>query len=135
VAVSEGEQMLTVTEYGYGKRTNYDEFSAHGRGTGGQIAYGTNERTGELVDVVSVNDRSELMIVTSQGQSIKLQAGAIPVQSRSAMGVRVVDIDKPDYVVGLDRTAEAEESDADGGAQDADTLGDADDAPGDDSEE
>jgi DNA gyrase subunit A len=105
VVVTEGEQMLTVTEYGYGKRTPYDEFSAHGRGTGGQIAYGVNDRTGELVDILSVNDESEVMIITSQGQTIKLSAAVIPSQSRSATGVRVVDIKKPDYVVGLDRTA------------------------------
>ncbi len=106
VVVREGEQMLTVSEYGYGKRTRFDEFSPHGRGTGGQIAYGTNERTGELVDLLSVQDESELMIITSQGQTIKLSARAIPIQSRSATGVRVVDINRPDYVVGVDRTAD-----------------------------
>ncbi|HKJ84685.1 MAG TPA: DNA topoisomerase (ATP-hydrolyzing) subunit A [Spirochaetia bacterium] len=117
VAVARDEQMMTVTEYGYGKRTNYDEFTPHGRGTGGQIAYGTNERTGELVDVLSVDEQSEMMIITSQGQTIKLDAGAIPVQSRSAMGVRVVDIAQPDYVVGVDRTANSEEEAADAAAE------------------
>ena len=129
VVVADGEQMLTVTEYGYGKRTDYDEFSPHGRGTGGQIAYGTNERTGELVDVVSVQPASQLMIVTSQGQTIKLQAGVIPIQSRSAMGVRVVNIGQPDFVVGLDRTAEGDEI----GEQAGEPLGgDAEPTPGED---
>ncbi|MFW5880314.1 MAG: DNA topoisomerase (ATP-hydrolyzing) subunit A [Spirochaetota bacterium] len=109
VVVNEEEQMLTVTEYGYGKRTRFDEFTPHGRGTGGQVAYGTNERSGELVGVVSVSDESELMIITSQGQTIKLSASMISMQSRSATGVRVVDISKPDYVVGLDRTADSDE--------------------------
>ncbi len=106
IVVSEGEQMFTVTEFGYGKRTRFEEFTPHGRGTGGQIAYGMSARSGELVDVLSVDDKSELMIITSQGQTIKLAAGAIPVQSRSAGGVRVVDIGRPDYVVGVDRTTD-----------------------------
>ncbi len=118
VVVSEEEQMLTVSEFGYGKRTQYSEFSPHGRGTRGQIAYGVNEKTGELVDLLNVHDEAELIIITSQGQTIKLAAGAIPVQSRSATGVKVVDIDRPDYVVGVDRSAneedEAEPSDDSG---------------------
>ncbi len=115
VVVAPDEQMLTVTEYGYGKRTRYDEFSPHGRGTGGQIAYGVNERTGELVDVLSVSDDAEVMIITSQGQTIKIAAGTITIQGRSAAGVRVVDIQKPDFVVGVDAAAnEDPEEDEDG---------------------
>ena len=109
VVVSGDEQMFLVTEYGYGKRTGFDEFTPHGRGTGGQIAYGVNQRSGEVVDVLGVRDDSQVIIVTSQGQTIKLNAGAISTQSRGATGVRVVDIDRPDFVVGIDRTAEEDE--------------------------
>ncbi|MFW5776053.1 MAG: DNA topoisomerase (ATP-hydrolyzing) subunit A [Spirochaetota bacterium] len=131
VVVNEVEQMLTVTEYGYGKRTRFDEFTPHGRGTGGQVAYGTNERSGELVGVVSVSDESELMIITSQGQTIKLSASMISMQSRSATGVRVVDISKPDYVVGLDRTADSDEDEDErelnaGVVRETDDVGEAD---------
>lgn len=111
VVVTDEEQMLTVSEYGYGKRTEYSEFTAHGRGTRGQIAYGVNAKTGEIVDLLSVHGDAELIIITSQGQTIKLAAGAIPIQSRSATGVKVVDIDQPDYVVGVDRTAGEDEDD------------------------
>jgi DNA gyrase subunit A len=111
VVVTESEEMFTVTEYGYGKRTRYEEFSPHGRGTGGQIAYGVNERTGEVVDVLSVSDDAEVMIITSQGQTIKLAAATITTQGRSASGVRVVDIKKPDFVVGIDRTANEDPDD------------------------
>ena len=52
------------------------------------------------------------MIITSQGQTIKLSAGMIPIQSRSATGVRVVDIGRPDFVVGVDRTADDDEEEA-----------------------
>jgi DNA gyrase subunit A len=101
----EGEDMLTITEYGYGKRPAYSDFNPHGRGTGGQIAYGTNERSGELVAVLSVAPDAEIIVMTSQGQTIKMSVEGIAIQSRTATGVRVVDIDKPDYVVGVDRSA------------------------------
>ena len=110
VVVTEGEEMFVVTEYGYGKRTRYDEFTPHGRGTGGQIAYGVSTKSGEIVGVASVHDKSVIMIITSQGQSIKLNAGAIPVQSRSATGVRVVNINRPDFVVGVGSAAGEDDS-------------------------
>jgi DNA gyrase subunit A len=47
--------------------------------------------------------------MTSQGQTIKMDVSGIATQSRSAMGVRVVDINKPDFVVGVDRSANEDE--------------------------
>ena len=45
---------------------------AHGRGTKGQIAYGVNEKTGELVSVLSVPEGGQIVVITSQGQTIKM---------------------------------------------------------------
>ena len=109
MALTEGEDMLIVTEFGYGKRTRYDEFHAHGRGTQGQIAYGTSEKTGELVSVLSVPDDGQIVAITSQGQTIKMDVSGIATQSRSATGVHVVDIDRPDFVVGVGRNANEDE--------------------------
>ena len=67
-----------------------------------------NERTGEVVDVLSVSDDAEVMIITSQGQTIKLFANGITTQGRAATGVKVVDIQQPDFVVGIDRAASDE---------------------------
>ena len=113
MALAEGEDMMLVTEYGYGKRSPYAEFNAHGRGTRGQIAYGTNERTGEVVAVLSVAEDAQVVIITSQGQTIKMEVSGISSQSRTAMGVRVVDINQPDFVVGVDRSAADEDDDED----------------------
>ncbi|TVR55503.1 MAG: DNA topoisomerase (ATP-hydrolyzing) subunit A [Spirochaetaceae bacterium] len=108
VAIQEGEKMLLVTEYGYGKRTGYDEFTPHGRGTRGQKAYETNEKTGEVVTILPVNGDDEIVAITSQGNTLKLKIEDISIQSRGAMGVRVLNIDRPDFVVGIGR-AEKEE--------------------------
>jgi DNA gyrase subunit A len=103
VTVRPDERMLLLTEYGYGKRTDYDEFTQHNRGTKGQIAYSASDRTGEVVGVLSVAEGDEAMIITSQGQTIKIRIQDVSIQSRATMGVRVVDINRPDFVVGVAR--------------------------------
>jgi DNA gyrase subunit A len=97
------EKMLILSEYGYGKRVDFTEFSSHGRGTGGQKIYTVTEKAGELIGCVNVLDNEEIMCITSQGKSIKLKVDSIRVMGRSAQGVRILSIDKPDFVIGVDR--------------------------------
>ncbi|MDR1636593.1 MAG: DNA topoisomerase (ATP-hydrolyzing) subunit A, partial [Treponema sp.] len=84
------EKMLILSEYGYGKRVDFTEFSSHGRGTGGQRIYTVTEKTGEIVGCVNVQDKEEIMCITSQGKSIKLKVSDIRVMGRSAQGVRIL---------------------------------------------
>ncbi|MDR0402586.1 MAG: DNA topoisomerase (ATP-hydrolyzing) subunit A [Treponema sp.] len=104
------ERMLILSEYGYGKRVEFSEFSSHGRGTGGQKIYTVTEKTGEIVGAVSVLDNEEIMCITSQGKSIKLKVSGISVMGRSARGVRILTIDRPDFVIGLDKIVQEEEA-------------------------
>jgi DNA gyrase subunit A len=97
------ETMLLLSEYGFGKRVDFGEFSSHGRGTRGQRIYTVTDKTGELVGCVNVLDNEEIMCITSQGKSIKLKVASIRVMGRSAQGVRILSIDKPDFVIGVDR--------------------------------
>jgi DNA gyrase subunit A len=97
------EKMLILSEYGYGKRVDFDEFSAHNRGTGGQKIYTVGEKTGEIIGCVNVQDDEEIMCITSQGKSIRLTVEGIRVMGRSAQGVRILSIDRPDFVIGVDR--------------------------------
>lgn len=97
--------MLLVTENGYGKHTEFANFSLHGRGTRGQICYKVSEKTGELAGALSVHRRDTLVCITSQGNTIKFRLKEIPVMGKSAMGVKIVNIEKPDLVVGIARVA------------------------------
>ncbi|MFP4330174.1 MAG: DNA topoisomerase (ATP-hydrolyzing) subunit A [Spirochaetaceae bacterium] len=113
VSTRDAEQMFLLTEFGFGKRTDFDQFTPHGRGTTGQIAYAFNEdnaeRTGEVIGLLAVNEDDELVAITSQGATVRLKAGDISVQGRPARGVRVFNIDKPDYVVSVTRAAKDDE--------------------------
>jgi len=108
------EKMLIISEYGYGKRVDFSEFSSHGRGTGGQKIYTVSDKTGEIVGCVSVFDDDDIMCITSQGKSIKMKVDDVRVMGRSAQGVRLLSIDKPDFVIGLDRIVKEDEAAAGG---------------------
>jgi DNA gyrase subunit A len=97
------EKMLILSEYGYGKRVDFTEFSSHGRGTGGQKIYTVTDKTGEIVGCVNVLQDEDIMCITSQGKSIKLKVASIRIMGRSAQGVRILNIEKPDFVTGVDR--------------------------------
>jgi DNA gyrase subunit A len=114
--VDETEKMLILSEYGYGKRVDFSEFSSHGRGTGGQKIYTVTDKTGEIIGCVSVLENDDIMCITSQGKSIKLKVSEIRVMGRSAQGVRLLSIDKPDFVIGLDRIIKEDGSERDGSA-------------------
>ena len=108
--VVKGEQMLLLSEFGFGKRIEYDNFSPHGRGTRGQICYKVTEKTGEVVGVLSVSDRDDLVCITSQGNALKLRLAEVSTLGKMAMGVRIVNITKPDVVVGVARVVKEEQA-------------------------
>ncbi|MDR1220289.1 MAG: DNA topoisomerase (ATP-hydrolyzing) subunit A [Treponema sp.] len=107
--VEESETMLLLSEYGYGKRIEFSEFSQHGRGTGGQKIYTVAEKTGDLVGCVNALENDEIMCITTQGKSIKITVDSVRVMGRTAQGVRILNIEKPDFVVGVDRIAQENE--------------------------
>jgi DNA gyrase subunit A len=103
-------RMFLISENGYGKRSEYDQFQQHGRGTGGQIAYKTDEKTGELVGVLSLKEQDDIVAISSKGNTIKLTAESIPVQGKTAKGVILVHIERPDQLVGVARVIKEEEN-------------------------
>jgi len=104
------EKMLLLSEYGYGKRVDFKEFTSHGRGTGGQKIYTVSEKTGDIIGCVNVLENEDIMCITSQGKSIKLKVSEVRVMGRSAQGVKIFSIDKPDFVIGVDRIVKEDEA-------------------------
>jgi len=84
--------LLVVTENGYGKRTAFDEYRRQSRGGKGIITIKTNDRNGAVVAVKEVVDGDELMIVTRQGQLIRMPVKGISVMGRNTQGVRLVNL-------------------------------------------
>ncbi len=101
LSINEDDKILIITEYGYGKRIDYQLFQPHGTRTRGQIAYKTNEKTGEIIGVLPVNETDELMCISSLGSTIKIAVSDISLQGKTASGVRVLNIVKPDFLISM----------------------------------
>lgn len=104
-----GGKLLVMSENGYGKRVDFSEFSPHGRGTGGQKVYTITEKTGEVVGLLAVADDDEIVCITGQGKTIRVQVSSINVMGRAAQGVKILDIESPDQLIGLDVVAREDE--------------------------
>ena len=104
-----GGRLLVMSENGYGKRVDFSEFSPHGRGTGGQKVYTVTEKTGEVVGLLAVADDDEIVCITGQGKTIRVQVSSINVMGRAAQGVKILDIESPDQLIGLDAVAREDE--------------------------
>jgi DNA gyrase subunit A len=81
--------VLTVSENGYGKRTQMEEFPIKGRGTMGVIAMQTSDRNGRLVGAVQVFEGDELMLISNQGTLVRTRTDEVSVLGRNTQGVRV----------------------------------------------
>jgi DNA gyrase subunit A len=107
--VRPGSTLLTVTEHGYGKRTELDEYRVQSRGGVGIINIQTTERNGRVVGMASVHDEDEFMLITQQGKILRTVARDIRTIGRATQGVRLIEIDADDRVVSLARLAEKDE--------------------------
>ncbi|MEE8350241.1 MAG: DNA gyrase C-terminal beta-propeller domain-containing protein, partial [Acidobacteriota bacterium] len=101
--------ILAVTENGFGKRTAVGEYRQQGRGGQGVINIRTTKRNGPVVSAFAVNDDSEVIIITSKGKIIRLEAGRIrQTVSRGAQGVKLIDLRGDDRVAAMTHVVEEE---------------------------
>ncbi len=98
-----GGTILTVTENGYGKRTEVQEYRLQGRGGSGIINIQTAGRNGRVVGVSCVLEHEELMFITQQGMILRTQASGISLIGRATQGVRLIDMDEGDRAVSVAR--------------------------------
>ena len=85
--VEDGKNLLTVTEKGFGKRSEFEEYSVHNRGVKGVRCHGLSDKTGRLVGIASVDDDMDLLMMSDSGVLIRLALSSIPSYGRSAGGV------------------------------------------------
>ncbi|HUI91232.1 MAG TPA: DNA gyrase subunit A [Chitinivibrionales bacterium] len=111
VIVDESNQLLTVTENGFGKRTPVAEYRKTNRGGSGIINIKTSERNGSVVALKRVSDKHDIMLITKNGIIIRCDVGRISVIGRNTQGVRLINLDEGDKVVDVaivEKQAEAD---------------------------
>ena len=104
VVVKPDEALLTITENGCGKCTQFDDYRITRRGGQGVINLKRTDKTGNVVSIMSVKRDDEIMIITLKGKVIRISA-ALPILSRNTQGVRVIRLKDDDLVVSVAKLA------------------------------
>ena len=94
----EPSRILSVTEQGYGKRTDVDEYRLQSRGGKGVINVKTTARNGRVSGIMLVNEESEAMLISQYGKIIRMNTTSIREAGRSTQGVRLLSLDPGDKV-------------------------------------
>ena len=113
---AEGSTLLSITENGYGKRTEVSEYSVQNRGGMGVKNYNVTEKTGLVADVKVVTGQEDLLVISNDGTMIRMDVGSISVLGRSTQGVRVMRLGGETKVISV-ATAEKDEADAEAEAE------------------
>ena len=113
--VRPGGAVLTVTEHGYGKRTELDEYRVQSRGGVGIISIQTSIRNGRVAGIEYVENEDELMLITQKGKVLRMNTKDMRLIGRATQGVRLIEIDDKDRVVSLARLPDDVEVGTDAG--------------------
>ena len=110
VNVEEGKKLLTITENGFGKRTEFEDFRLmKNRGGGGVICHNLTDKTGLLAGIISVDDDDDIMMITNEGIIIRTPSSDVSTYSRTASGVIVMRLEEGQKIVNVTKTAKEEE--------------------------
>lgn len=101
VIVENDKKLLTITENGYGKKSDFSEFEPRNRGILGVYVHAINEKTGRLAGIASVDTEKDVMVITSSGTIIRTATEDIPTYRRSTSGVRIMKLKDEDKVVNI----------------------------------
>ncbi len=124
--IKKATTILVVSEKGYGKRTDLDDYRVTGRGGKGVKTISVTEKTGNLVGILEVTDEDGLMIINKSGMTIRMATDKLRVMGRAAQGVRLINIKEKDAIANIAKTPrEDDEEEMEGELEDAVIVGDA----------
>ena len=104
--------ILVVSEHGYGKRTDFDEYRKTSRGGKGVKTLNITDKTGSLVAIKNVTDDNDLMIINRSGLTIRMAVSGIKVAGRATQGVRLINIKDGDSIAAVSAVNKSEDENA-----------------------
>ena len=107
------QDVLVLSENGYGKRTDLDEYRITNRGGKGVKTINITEKTGKLISIQAVTDENDLMIINRSGLTIRTSADQIRVAGRATQGVKVIDLREGDAIASVTAVPKTEEEELD----------------------
>ena len=111
-ASGEGYDVLSITEKGYGKRTDLGEYSVHGRGGVGIRNYSVTDKTGPVAAIKMVGEEDDLLVITNDGTIIRTPVERISRLGRATQGVRVMRLSEGSRVIDIEKTEPARDEEA-----------------------
>jgi DNA gyrase subunit A len=112
--IDDKSEILTVTSRGYGKRSAAEEYRKQSRGGKGILAMKLTEKTGDIMGILPVTDKDDLMIITDKGQVIRTKISGISLLGRNTQGVRLINVKPDEKVVAVEKIAESDDDAEDG---------------------
>ena len=97
------EDILVISEHGYGKRSKLEDYRITNRGGKGVKTINITEKTGDLISIKNVSDDNDLMIITENGLTIRLAVDSISVMGRATQGVRLINLKEDDRIASVAR--------------------------------
>ena len=104
--VHPGNMLLTITSNGYGKRTQLEEYPVQGRGGLGVMTIRCNEKIGSVIGIQQVTENDQLLVITSDGNIVRMKVDEISVIGRNTQGVRLVGTGESNQVVSVEKLVE-----------------------------
>lgn len=98
---NENEDILVVSENGYGKRSKIEDYRLTNRGGKGVKTINITEKTGDLISIKSVDDTNDLMIITQSGLTIRMSVSSLRILGRTAQGVRLINLKEGDKIASI----------------------------------
>ena len=123
------EDVLVLSENGYGKRTDLDEYRITNRGGKGVKTINVTDKTGKLISIQAVTDDNDLMIINRSGLTIRTSADQIRVAGRATQGVKVIDLREGDSIASVTAVPKTEEEENIEGVEGVETTEVAAEAP------
>ncbi len=119
----ENEDILVISENGYGKRSKIEDYRITNRGGKGVKTINITEKTGNLIAIKSVSNNNDLMIITQNGLTIRLNVRSISVLGRATQGVRLINLKGDDRIASVARV-NVESSDENGSDEEVNSIDD-----------
>jgi DNA gyrase subunit A len=101
--------ILVVSENGYGKRSNLEDYRVTNRGGKGVKTISITDKTGELVTIKNVNDQDDLMIINKSGIAIRMEISGLRVMGRATQGVKLINLKGEDTIAAVAKVMKDEE--------------------------
>lgn len=111
----EKANVLVVSENGYGKRSDIEDYRITNRGGKGVKTLNLTEKTGELISLIDVTDEDHLMIITKSGLTIRLEVASLRVMGRNTQGVKLINLRNDDAIAAVAKVSASREEEKEGG--------------------